>query len=132
MSGIAVWLCLAGLVRAEETHSVQHRAAVRLERLQHQRAWNIIRLEHQQAAKAAAEGLPAAVSSTSCTSADLAAAQHFKGSTGTPEPDTAQVREQQRGPGVGLGVLPEGSMLSDLQQLRSGLSELRQRAVPRK
>jgi hypothetical protein len=39
-----------GLVRAEEMHKVQHKAAVRLERLQHQRTWNIINLEHQQAA----------------------------------------------------------------------------------
>lgn len=92
---------------------MQHRAAVRLERLQHQRAWNIIKLEHQQAVKAAAEGPPAAVSSTGCTSADLDAAQQLKGPIGEPG-------------------LPEGSMLSDLQQLRSGLSEMRQRAVPRK
>ena len=109
----ALSLWLAGLVRAEETHSVQHRAAVRLERLQHQRAWNIINLEHQQAVKAAAEGPPAAVSSTGCTSADLDTTQQLKGPTGQPQ-------------------LPEGIRLSDLQQLRSGLSEMRQRVVPRK
>lgn len=118
----------AGLVHAEETHGLQHRAAVSLERLQHQRAWNIITLEHQEAAKAAAAGPPAAVSSTGCTSSS---------STGMPEPYMAQVREQERGPGVDSGAAKgeqqcQGGLLSDLHNCRSGLSDLRQRAVPRK
>lgn len=82
-------------------HTVQHKAAVRLERLQHQRAWNIIKLEHQQAAKVAAEGKPQAVSSAGCTVADTL--DHFQtmapvgGSEGGKEGKGGQQQQQRQG-----------------------------------
>ena len=129
---------LPGLVRAEEMHAVQHKAAVRLERLQHQRAWNITKLEHQQAAKAAAVGpRTQPVSSTGCTSADTL--QHLAAAANNPSAVPAGASKQQPeaggGAGVGAGAppgeRPHGVMLADLRQVRSGMSELRQRVTGR-
>jgi len=51
----------AGLVRAQEVHTVHSKAASRLEHLQQERTWNVIKLEHREAAQQAAhshEGAP--------------------------------------------------------------------------
>jgi hypothetical protein len=118
-----------GLVRTEEVHAVQHKAAVRLERLQHQRAWNIINLEHQLAHKAATEVPPLAVSSTGCTSADTL--QHLAATAGQDEQkrqsgagDPQQQGEGSSGSG-GTGSRRPGIMLEEMSQVKAGL---RQRA----
>lgn len=138
LSALAVYPGLSGLVRAEEMHAVQHKAAVRLERLQHQRAWNITKLKHQQAAKAAAEGPNTQpVSSTGCTSADTL--QHLAAAATDPSAAAGGSKKQPEtggGDGVGAGgqaagERPHGVMLADLRQVRSGMSELRQRVTGR-
>lgn len=133
----------AGLVRAEEIHTVQHKAATRLERLQHHRAWNIIKLEHQEAARVAAEGgtLPprvaAAASSTGCTSAEAPGlpAGERKGGAAVSVDRGAGVQQQEKqgggveeaGPGPG-GRRQTGVMLDELTRVKSSLRQRANRA----
>ena len=98
--------CIAGLVRAEEVHKVQHKAAVRLEHLQHQRGWNIIGLEHQQAAQAPGEYGPGAF--------DSRAPSSFGGkavSTGTG----AAATDATMGAGAGVGARKPGSEMQQAE-----------------
>jgi hypothetical protein len=136
-----------GLVRAEEIHTVQHKAATRLERLQHHRAWNIIKLEHQEAARVAADGGPlpprvaAAASSTGCTSAEApglpAGERKGKGGSvavsGDGDAGVQQQQEKQGGGAEGAGSgaggrRQTGVMLDELTRVKSSLRQRANRA----
>lgn len=76
------WHCLyifpetsAGLVRAQEVHTVHSKAASRLEHLQQERTWNVIKLEHwEEAAKQAAHSHGGAPTTTTTAINPTAAA----------------------------------------------------------
>lgn len=116
----------AGLVRAEEVHTVQHKAATRLERLQHQRAWNVINLEHQEAAKATA----AAPASHTSVTGGRSSSSRLGGKVPAEAPDGSAgvaagpgaVEAAQEGPVGGDQSVPRhGLLFEELHSVRSSM-----------
>lgn len=108
---------------------MQHKAAVRLERLQHQRTWNAINREHQQSDKAPAElgpgefssrssDIPSRISQQPPSSAPMAAGGASVGQ------DAAGLEAQVAKPPARASAssVRQGLMLEDLHLIRSSMS----------
>lgn len=115
----------AGLVRAEEVHTVQHKAATRLERLQHQRAWNVINLVHQEAAKAAAAA-PVSQASVGGGRSSSSSSLGGKVPAGAPVPSgvaagAGSAEAVQQGIGGEQSAPRHGLLFEELHSVRSSM-----------